>query len=102
MGKYVQLGAVKTWYDEHGAGQPLVLLHGGLVDARFFEPKSRAAGGAVPRLHTRNRRRASSPATAACRRARRPNHVRAFRAARCEARLEDCPPWPGDRQGAPK
>jgi pimeloyl-ACP methyl ester carboxylesterase len=38
MGKYVQLGAVKTWYDEHGAGSPLVLLHGGLVDARFFEP----------------------------------------------------------------
>jgi pimeloyl-ACP methyl ester carboxylesterase len=38
MGKYVQLGAVKTWYDEHGTGSPLVLLHGGLVDARFFEP----------------------------------------------------------------
>ncbi|HEV8652531.1 MAG TPA: alpha/beta hydrolase [Actinomycetes bacterium] len=38
MGKYVQLGAVKTWYDEHGSGQPLVLLHGGLVDARWFEP----------------------------------------------------------------
>jgi pimeloyl-ACP methyl ester carboxylesterase len=38
MGKYVPLGGVKTWYDEHGAGQPLVLLHGGLVDARFFEP----------------------------------------------------------------
>jgi pimeloyl-ACP methyl ester carboxylesterase len=38
MGKYVQLGEVKTWYDEHGAGQPLVVLHGGLVDARFFEP----------------------------------------------------------------
>jgi len=38
MGKYVQLGAVKTWYDEHGSGRPLVLLHGGLVDARWFEP----------------------------------------------------------------
>jgi pimeloyl-ACP methyl ester carboxylesterase len=38
MGKYVQLGAVKTWYDEHGSGQPLLLLHGGLVDARWFEP----------------------------------------------------------------
>jgi pimeloyl-ACP methyl ester carboxylesterase len=38
MARYVQLGAVRTWYDEHGAGQPLVLLHGGLVDARFFEP----------------------------------------------------------------
>jgi pimeloyl-ACP methyl ester carboxylesterase len=38
MATYVQLGAVKTWYDEHGQGEPLVLMHGGLVDARFFEP----------------------------------------------------------------
>ena len=38
MAEYVQLGAVNTWYDEHGAGDPLVLMHGGLVDARFFEP----------------------------------------------------------------
>src|SRR5512132_773348 len=38
MAAYVQLGAVKTWYDEHGEGEPLVLMHGGLVDARFFEP----------------------------------------------------------------
>jgi pimeloyl-ACP methyl ester carboxylesterase len=38
MATYVQLGEVKTWYDEHGRGEPLVLLHGGLVDARFFEP----------------------------------------------------------------
>ena len=38
MAQYVQLGAVTTWYDEHGDGEPLVLLHGGLVDARFFEP----------------------------------------------------------------
>src|SRR4051794_41901818 len=38
MAQYVQLGAVDTWYDEHGAGEPLVLLHGGLVDVRFFEP----------------------------------------------------------------
>ena len=38
MGNYVQLGPVKTWYDEHGTGRPLVLLHGGLVDARWFEP----------------------------------------------------------------
>jgi pimeloyl-ACP methyl ester carboxylesterase len=38
MAQYVQLGAVRTWYDEHGDGDPLVLLHGGLVDSRWFEP----------------------------------------------------------------
>ncbi|GAA2079132.1 alpha/beta hydrolase [Streptomyces albiaxialis] len=38
MGTYVQLGAVRTWYGEAGEGEPLVLMHGGLVDARFFEP----------------------------------------------------------------
>jgi pimeloyl-ACP methyl ester carboxylesterase len=38
MAEYVQLGAVKTWYDERGSGDPLVLMHGGLVDSRFFEP----------------------------------------------------------------
>jgi pimeloyl-ACP methyl ester carboxylesterase len=38
MAQYVQLGDVRTWYDEHGDGEPLVLMHGGLVDARWFEP----------------------------------------------------------------
>ncbi len=38
MGRYVQTGVVTTWYDEHGSGDPLVLLHGGLVDARWFDP----------------------------------------------------------------
>jgi pimeloyl-ACP methyl ester carboxylesterase len=38
MAQYVELGNVRTWYDEHGDGDPLVLMHGGLVDARFFEP----------------------------------------------------------------
>jgi pimeloyl-ACP methyl ester carboxylesterase len=37
MGAYVQLGPVRTWYDERGEGDPLVLMHGGLVDARFFD-----------------------------------------------------------------
>ena len=37
MGTYVELSQVKTWYDERGEGEPLVLLHGGVVDARFFD-----------------------------------------------------------------
>jgi pimeloyl-ACP methyl ester carboxylesterase len=37
VANYVQLGEVRAWYDEAGAGEPLMLLHGGHVDARFFD-----------------------------------------------------------------
>jgi pimeloyl-ACP methyl ester carboxylesterase len=29
---------VRTWYEEHGSGEPLVLLHPGLADSRAFGP----------------------------------------------------------------
>ena len=48
MGAYVQLGPVRTWYDERGEGDPLVLMHGGLVDARFFDPN---VGPLAERFH---------------------------------------------------
>jgi pimeloyl-ACP methyl ester carboxylesterase len=35
---YIDLGDVRTWYDEHGAGEPLVLLHPGGADARAWAP----------------------------------------------------------------
>jgi pimeloyl-ACP methyl ester carboxylesterase len=40
MANYVQLGDVRTWYDEHGDGDALVLLHpgGAGVDSRAFAP----------------------------------------------------------------
>jgi pimeloyl-ACP methyl ester carboxylesterase len=37
MAQYVQLGEVRTWYDRRGEGEPLVLMHGGAVDSRFFD-----------------------------------------------------------------
>jgi pimeloyl-ACP methyl ester carboxylesterase len=33
---YVDAGGEKTWYAEHGAGDPLLLLHGGFTDASEF------------------------------------------------------------------
>jgi pimeloyl-ACP methyl ester carboxylesterase len=40
MATYVDLDGVRTWYEETGAGEPLVLLHpgGGGVDSRAFAP----------------------------------------------------------------
>jgi pimeloyl-ACP methyl ester carboxylesterase len=37
MADYVQLGDVRAYYEEDGAGEPLVLLHPGGADSRAFE-----------------------------------------------------------------
>jgi pimeloyl-ACP methyl ester carboxylesterase len=34
----IQLGDVATWYDVHGNGESVLLLHGGFVDSRMFAP----------------------------------------------------------------
>jgi pimeloyl-ACP methyl ester carboxylesterase len=50
MADYVQLGGVRTWYDEHGGGEALALLHpgGAGVDARAFGPN---LGALAARFH---------------------------------------------------
>lgn len=35
---YTQLAGLRTWYEEHGDGPPLVLLHPGGADARAWSP----------------------------------------------------------------
>ena len=37
MAGHIDLNGVRTWYDEHGEGEPLVLLHPGGADSRAFE-----------------------------------------------------------------
>lgn len=50
MADYVSLPGVRTWFDEHGDGEPLVLLHpgGAGVDARAFGPNT---GPLAARFH---------------------------------------------------
>lgn len=36
MAEYVEVNGVSMWYDDCGAGDPVVLLHGGLTDSRDF------------------------------------------------------------------
>jgi pimeloyl-ACP methyl ester carboxylesterase len=50
MADYVQLDGVRTWYDEHGDGEPLALLHpgGAGVDSRALRPN---LGALAARFH---------------------------------------------------
>ena len=34
---YLELPQGSIWYEEQGSGDPLILIHGGAVDSRFFE-----------------------------------------------------------------
>ena len=43
MSDHVNIAAVRTWYDERGEGETVVLLHGGFTDSRDF-------GGNLDRL----------------------------------------------------
>lgn len=39
MGSYLETGGLKIWYVEQGAGEPLVLLHGGLCTNSTWAPQ---------------------------------------------------------------
>jgi pimeloyl-ACP methyl ester carboxylesterase len=57
VAEYVDLRGVRTWYDVHGAGEPLLLVHpGGVgVDSRAFGPNIRQLSEAF-RVYTPDRR----------------------------------------------
>ncbi len=55
MAAYVELGAVHTWYEEHGEGPAVVLLHPGGADARAWAPNLEALAAGF-RVFTPERR----------------------------------------------
>src|SRR5438093_7969034 len=44
-GQYAEVNGLKLYYESHGAGRPLVLLHGGLASGEMFGPVLPALGG---------------------------------------------------------
>jgi hypothetical protein len=46
MAGCAELGEVRAWFDEHGEGEPLALLHPGGADARAWAPNLDALIGA--------------------------------------------------------
>jgi hypothetical protein len=74
----VELPSMRTWYDERGEGEPLALLHGGVVDARFFDQNIDAIARVRPGFENRRTRGRNVGRRAAawrhdCEMARRPN-----------------------------
>jgi hypothetical protein len=65
MVRYVQLGEVRAWYDEHGDGLPLVLPDPGGADARVvtgsFGVAINDAAGSSKLQHTRRARASVDP-----------------------------------------
>jgi pimeloyl-ACP methyl ester carboxylesterase len=55
MATHVDLNGVRTWYDELGEGDPLVILHPGLVDARAMAASVRVLADHF-RVYTPERR----------------------------------------------
>jgi pimeloyl-ACP methyl ester carboxylesterase len=45
---YADLEGIRSWYGERGAGDPLVFLHGGMVDSRLYEQNTEAL---APHFH---------------------------------------------------
>ena len=50
MAAYIEAGGVRTWYDEHGEGDPVALLHpgGAGVDAGAWRPNLDAVAARFP------------------------------------------------------
>jgi pimeloyl-ACP methyl ester carboxylesterase len=56
MRGYIEVAGRRTWHEVSGAGDPLVLLHGGFIGASSFAAQTPALVGAGFRVHVPERR----------------------------------------------
>jgi pimeloyl-ACP methyl ester carboxylesterase len=61
MGDYLELAGIRTWYEEHGEGEPLVALHPAMTDARALAPNVDALAGHFRVLTPERRGHGHSP-----------------------------------------
>jgi pimeloyl-ACP methyl ester carboxylesterase len=54
-GEYIEAGGIRTYYETAGAGEPLVLLHGGMCTVETFDGQTPALAGAY-RVYVPERR----------------------------------------------
>jgi pimeloyl-ACP methyl ester carboxylesterase len=51
---YVRANGLNIYYEEYGSGEPLVLLHGGTMTSKMWEPAYPGLRRAVPGHRARN------------------------------------------------
>jgi pimeloyl-ACP methyl ester carboxylesterase len=61
MGQYVDVGGLQTWYDEAGAGEALVLLHGGMCTNETWGAQMPAFAGRFHALAPERRGHGHTP-----------------------------------------
>ena len=46
-GQYAEVNGINLYFETHGAGRPMILLHGGLVDSGLWDLAGHLAGRAT-------------------------------------------------------
>ena len=58
---YAEVNGLRMYYEVHGIGRPLVLLHGAFVPSRAAPPGCRRSQGGFPSVELREEHRAGLP-----------------------------------------
>ena len=63
IGQYAEVNGINLYYETHGTGRPLILLHGGLGSGEMFGPVLPAARASTTRSSPSTCRGTAGPPT---------------------------------------